>query len=959
MCRDSDVCFVSSTSESITIKESGYTGRVVLFSSSVVYMDDETVKECDYVVHIPYMKADSDNLKIWLNSPLKLNATHEICELKSCSGSRSTCKGTKVSSTRNISKHWLKSLAIYFNLISDDTPKKHRRGKRRRENFVDSSMVVSSKVYSSVRSVNTNTRQRNVPAPAMGVNSFKKYIKRKVKKGLQNLSSFSNDDCKNTYPLGTKFNFMSRKVLWMSKFQHDVELTFCMWRLLNPTGFRVYHVFATDCANVITTIAFLLGVVAYTLLFKPSASGVCRDSYCYNSVWTASVPLFCIIIRLRGQIYNYILIPLGCSFYVYWLAFSILVIVGFNIHLLDFYFRHDEKAWLGSSDYWIHEMPSLKNGKLSLSEFCVTPFGNTSGLEIVHVLLSSFGVICAGWTNHIVWPVSIFSSAMALARSFFIIMIISSYVAIDEVVLYTILATYSLFSVTTIIGQFYLEYSLRKEFQSFRKTSFSHMFLELSLDALHKNLRKPLTNILESKEKFLKIVLKIVSSKRIEFSNSLLADFDTLNMGNLLLKELYFELDLKNNLLEAIFYNSKPYSVNKSDFHESLDSLYRNNNEAFLLTEELLGIASCFSCFRSDFTVKVYVDVDPSLTLVRTNAKIFTCVIINALSRAFKNIWLRLRSIERLRSYVQEISVVVRPLKLSKSSSFFDTRLMNIEVSESSGYLLSKPKSSVPFWSENDNISTYPTDENEGFGSQVCREVILFSSAESIYQSEISKCDESFQYSYLQFTLPYQMHTCTGTAESLRRLKAPPGALFTARPTAMYVDSYESFHHRKQSTNNEAGQSTRPIGTRMSVLIVESADLSFRNNALKDLFPDSWHYQSISSFDDWDDSCLQYDCVLIDLNSVTIMQNTEGSQSSSNANDIHAVTLLRVLGYKMVIACIDKKGLSAMHLGKDHKQTQFDFCLTASNFSRSGLRQLEEKCNKFAISNLCWFDGIE
>ena len=28
-------------------------------SSSVVYMDDETVKECDYVVHIPYMKADS------------------------------------------------------------------------------------------------------------------------------------------------------------------------------------------------------------------------------------------------------------------------------------------------------------------------------------------------------------------------------------------------------------------------------------------------------------------------------------------------------------------------------------------------------------------------------------------------------------------------------------------------------------------------------------------------------------------------------------------------------------------------------------------------------------------------------------------------------------------------------------------------------------------------------------
>lgn len=953
LCRDTDVCFVSSTSESIRIKESGFTGRVVLFSGSVLYMDDETVKECDYIVNIPYMKADSDNLKSWLNSPIKLIVARETSEYKSVS--RSTFNSDKVHSLRFQVNSWLRSIAIYFNLIS--LPKKYRRGKRRREKINDSSMILSSKAYSSAHSISSTIRQRHGPLPIYGVNLFKKYIERKVKKGFKNFHGFSNNDSENTYPLGTKFNFLKRKVLWMNKFQHDVEMTFCMWRLLNPTGFRVYHVFATDCANVITTVSFLLGVTFYTILFNPVATGICKDSYCYNSIWTVSVPLFCLVVKLRGEIYNYILVPLGCSLYVYWLAGSILIIIAFNIHLLDFYFRHHENSWIGSQNYWIYEFPSIKDGKFTLSEFCSTPFGATSGLEIVHVLLSSFGIICAGWTNHIVWPLSIVSSAMAIVRSFIIIVLINSYVSVDEVVQYVVFATYTLFAITTIVAQFYLEYSLRKEFQSFRKTAFSHMFLELSLDALHKNLKKPLTNILESKEKFLKIVLKIISSKRIEFSNSLLADFDTLNMGYLLLKELYFELDLKDNLVQATFYNSKPYSVNGNDFHESLYSLYHNDNEPFLLTEKLLGIASCFSCFRSDFTVKVYVDVHPSLTLIRTNAKIFTCVIINALSKAFKNIWLRLRSSDKLRNYLQEISVVVRPLKLLKSTSFFDTKLMNIEVSESSGYLLSKPKSSVPFWSKNENISEYPVDDNEGFGSRVCREVILFSSKESVYQSESSKSNDNFQYSYLQFTLPYQMHTCTGTAESLRKMKTPPGALFTARPTATYVDSYESFHERKHPINSDADN--KKVGIRMSILIIESADLSFRNNGLKDLFSNAWHYQSISSFDEWDESCLQYDCVLIDLNSISIMQNTDGSQSNGNANDIDVVTLLRVLGYKMVIACIDKKGFSAMHPDKDQKHTPFDFCFTALNFSRIGIRQLEEKCNKFAISNLCWFDGIE
>ena len=64
--------------------------------------------------------------------------------------------------------------------------------------------------------------------------------------------------------------------------------------------------------------------------------------------------------------------------------------------------------------------------------------------------------------------------------------------------------------------------------------------------------------------------------------------------------------------------------------------MYKNTTEPFFLIEELLKIAASFSCYRSDFSVKVYVFVDPRLALVRTNVQLVSSVIVNALAKAHK-----------------------------------------------------------------------------------------------------------------------------------------------------------------------------------------------------------------------------------------------------------------------------------------------------------------------------------
>lgn len=227
LCKVADICFVSSTAESVKLKESGFLGRVVLFSGSVVYLEEETVKKCDYVVHIPYMKADCDNLKTWMTSPIaaKTKYTREF------SDSRSASRGA----TWFEFNRWLRSVAVYFHLVpvaEKPTQRQRRRTKRLIHN--ESSMLLSSTFHSSVHPSSNTLRQRH-GANAGG--SFSDYVKRKVRKGLQIIGGFSsNDEPVHTYPLGTKFNFVKGNVIFIDKFQHDVETTFCMWRLLNPTG---------------------------------------------------------------------------------------------------------------------------------------------------------------------------------------------------------------------------------------------------------------------------------------------------------------------------------------------------------------------------------------------------------------------------------------------------------------------------------------------------------------------------------------------------------------------------------------------------------------------------------------------------------------------------------------------------------------------------------------------------
>jgi len=96
---------------------------------------------------------------------------------------------------------------------------------------------------------------------------------------------------------------------------------------------------------------------------------------------------------------------------------------------------------------------------------------------------------------------------------------------------------------------------------------------------------------------------------------------------------------------------------------------------------------------------------------------------------------------------------------------------------------------------------------------------------------------------------------------------------------------------------------------------------------------------------EWDEKYLKYDCALVDCNNLV----------SGSANDVDTVTLLRLLGYKMVIACMQPSVSNSEEVGLKN----FNFCFNSKNSSKIGVRQLEDVCHTLAISHLCWLDGLE
>jgi alanine racemase len=261
LCAVADICFVSSTAESVEIKDRGFSGRVVLFSGSVVYMDEETVKKCDYVVHIPYMKADSDNLKTWITSPV-VKLTKFTGDL---SVARSSIRRARGGETvwHNVT-YWLKVTGTYLHLIRahDDKPVRRRRQKRSKINDSSalSSKVQSGNAYSSMQSVNPAMRLRYPGSALNGISSLADYVKKMVKRGIQSVGGFTaGEEPAHTYSLGTKFNFLKGRSFLIDRFQHDVERTFCMWRLMNPTGKLSYSL-------IVYSVSYLSILFFYTLL---------------------------------------------------------------------------------------------------------------------------------------------------------------------------------------------------------------------------------------------------------------------------------------------------------------------------------------------------------------------------------------------------------------------------------------------------------------------------------------------------------------------------------------------------------------------------------------------------------------------------------------------------------------------------------------------------------------------
>ena len=235
---------------------------------------------------------------------------------------------------------------------------------------------------------------------------------------------------------------------------------------------------------------------------------------------------------------------------------------------------------------------------------------------------------------------------------------------------------------------------------------------------------------------------------------------------------------------------------------------------------------------------------------------------------------------------------------------------------------------------------------------------------------------------------------------------------FVTSPVTSPITAYENFHRqlawrvtrihddtRLLTTEEQRNKTSLSAASKLSILIIESdtdqhhqppphhssttgtttAAPVNNNKGLKTLFKkNSWHVRTCRSLGDWDEKYLSCHCVLIDMQTIPFMQSRDGIGPSGSVNDLSVVSLLRVLGYKMIIAQIEKTnksngsevtlqrasslGIATLEESKSASTTQnnnpshhhsvvtntttttssngFDFTFNETNSSRAGIHQV-------------------
>ena len=358
--------------------------------------------------------------------------------------------------------------------------------------------------------------------------------------------------------------------------------------------------------------------------------------------------------------------------------------------------------------------------------------------------------------------------------------------------------------------------------------------------------------------------------------------------------------------------------------------------------------------------MKVYVQVDPMLHLIKADKKMIWTLVVNTMSLACRNITQRLSEIPSARDHVQE--VLLRAVPIKSSGSFLDMKYMSIEVLDSGSRSLVQGRGGVL-----------------GYGHLICRRLVEKHSG----QYTVTVLNHFKYATKIRFTIPYKCHPL-GSTLCPTSLPSRSGLRHAHRSTEDLMKAYRCilseaerekerlYDGEEESESDNHSSSYSPpksihIEKRKILLIDgEAASRQFNMNVLE---RNGWVCHTISDITliHTFTNLHELDCILISFNSSTAYGTIEKNIGNNNTlakakvfpgqnfgDTISSFALaLKATGYDMAICLlVDNKNIK---IGSSNNNSQKAFDCIIVKPVVSSLEILRRVTDSRTVGRLLWF----
>ena len=437
--------------------------------------------------------------------------------------------------------------------------------------------------------------------------------------------------------------------------------------------------------------------------------------------------------------------------------------------------------------------------------------------------------------------------------------------------------------VTVSLSHF--EWMNRTNFQLFRRATYTNDFIAECYRLCHHDVVNPLKEITTYHKELFSLLLEDILNKRLTLNLSIKRSVHSMNIQFLLLELLLF--DTHKGLLDS---NNLPSPLKKvvptesdssyimehkdsgfvNELHEPMDltSEIKDMNENVYIKSEIQQLSEALSAHynQDNFYVKIYVEVDETLSIIRANKKLIRILIAVAILNSVEIMQQNNYQNKSPAESFNEIVITVKPRSVSRNLPFPSRRWTSVAV-----------RSTGPAVDSNN-------EKSSNFVQYKCNEIMDLIA--KMYTSESlleSSTDHKYRNNIFNLELPYKLHSCHEQLLSICNKKV--NTRLKLVDNNILLGKYEQWRQSKKN-NTEARA--------YSVLIIQHIPNSDNTLVEKLLQGAGWTVELVSSIRvvEFNAGYLNCDCVIIDYS------RRDNSKKLDSQGQLNEIEIIKLLGYR-------------------------------------------------------------